>query len=194
MGDRVAVMRNGFLQQLAPPRDLYRTPANVFVAGFIGSPPMTLCKARIERDDKGDLLVWFGSNSLVIDETCLEWFSRLPEYVGSEVVLGVRPERFFIPEGDVPDGKRFRTEVDLVEILGAECLLYLKVDAQPISSEVFADVFADDGGVPESPESGMTFVANLDARQAPQRGDVIDIAYETDALHFFDAQSGEALT
>jgi multiple sugar transport system ATP-binding protein len=193
MGDRVAVMRNGFLQQLAPPRALYTSPANIFVAGFIGSPPMTLCKARVEHGGEGPV-VRFGSNSLEIDPRCLEVFPRLSGYVDREVVLGLRPERFSMPDAADPDGRRLRAAVDLVEILGAEALVYLQVDAQPLDKEVLADVFDEPDDVPDHQGAGMNLVAAIDARIAPERGDVIDIAYETDALHFFDPRSGEALT
>jgi multiple sugar transport system ATP-binding protein len=193
MGDRVAVMRNGVLQQLAPPRMLYESPANVFVAGFIGSPPMTLCKARIEGDDDG-LAVTFGTNRLTIDPRCLASFPRLPQFIDREVVLGMRPARFHIPDAAVPDGKRIRAEVDLVEILGADALVYLGVDAQPLDKEVLADVYEEPEDVPDRDDAGMNLVASIDARVAPERGEVIDVAYETDALHFFDPHTGDALT
>jgi multiple sugar transport system ATP-binding protein len=188
LGDRVAVMLDGVLQQLAPPSALYASPATVFVAGFVGSPPMNLCRARIEHAVGAGPVVRFGSSSFGVDRASIDKYPLVAERVGDEVVLGTRPESFFIPDGDVPDDRRIRTRVDLVEILGADALVYLQIDAKPLGNALLDAEEETDG----TPRNGM-FVARMDPRAAPQRGDVIDIAYETDALHFFDLKTGGAL-
>ncbi len=193
IGDRVAVLRDGVLQQLAAPHTLYASPANAFVAGFIGSPPMNLCRARLEQGDGSGPVVGFGSNSFAIDQSSIERYPRVPERVGQEVVLGTRPEAFFIPEADVPDGQRIRARVDLVEFLGAEALVYLQTDAEPIRSETLLDNVREEGDDGAGAQQNMIFVARIDPRAAPKRGDLVDIAYETDALHFFDPETGGAL-
>lgn len=193
IGDRVAVMRDGVLQQLEAPHTLYASPANVFVAGFIGSPPMNLCRARLEHGNGSGPVVRFGSNSLGIDQSSIDKYPLVPERIGHEVVLGTRPESFFIPEGDVPDGQRIRTRVDLVEFLGAEALVYLQTDAEPVRSEALLDVFREEESDGAGAHRNMMFVARIDPRAAPERGDLVDIAYETDALHFFDLETGGAL-
>lgn len=191
IGDRVAVMRDGVLQQLAAPHTLYASPANVFVAGFVGSPPMNLCHGRLEHGDGSGPVVRFGSNSLGIDQSSIDKYPLVAERIGQEVVLGTRPESFFIPGGDVPDDQRIRTRVDLVEFLGAEALVYLQTDAEPIRNEVLLDTFREEES--DGANRNMIFVARIDPRVAPERGELIDIAYETGALHFFDLETGAAL-
>ncbi len=192
IGDRVAVMRDGVLQQLAAPNILYAAPANVFVAGFIGSPPMNLCRAQLEPGDGSSPMVRFGSHALAIDPSSLAQYPRLSERLGQDVLLGTRPESFFVPTGDVPDGQRIQTRVDLVEFLGAEALVYLQTDAEPLASKVLLDSAREEPNGAGTSQA-MTFVARIDPRAAPQRGELVDIAYEIDALHFFDPETGSAL-
>jgi len=135
-------------------------------------------------------VVRFGSHSIAVDRSTIDKYPRVAERAGDEVVLGTRPESFFIPDGDVSDDRRLRAEVDLVESLGADALVYLKTDAQPLRSEALLDDVESDGA---GPTRSMMLVARLDPRAAPKRGDVVDIAYETDALHFFDLETGAAL-
>lgn len=193
IGDRVAVMRGGLLQQLAAPDILYASPANAFVAGFIGSPPMNLCRARLDRGDGASPVVRFGSHSFGIDRSSLDKYPLVSERIGQEVVMGTRPESFFIPQGDVSDNQRIHTRVDLVEFLGAEALVYLQTDAAPVGNETLLDVAREEGVDGTGAPRNMTFVARVDPRAAPARGDLIDIAYETEALHFFDLETGAAL-
>ena len=193
IGDRVAVMRDGVLQQLAAPDMLYASPANVFVAGFIGSPPMNLCRARLEHVDGSGPVVRFGSNSLGIDRSAIDKYPLVAERIGHEVVLGTRPESFFIPDEAVPDDQRIRTRVDLVEFLGAEALVYLQTDAEPVRNAALLDVVRETESDGAGANRNMILVARIDPRAAPARGDLVDIAYETDALHFFDPETGSAL-
>src|SRR5205085_414856 len=130
MGDRVAVMRTGHLQQVDTPQTLYEHPVNEFVAGFIGSPAINLVEAQLERDD-GALWVTFGGLRLQVDDQLARNKSSLSGYVGRRVVLGIRPEDFedAALERDVPPERRVATRADLTEPLGAEVLVYFTVAA-----------------------------------------------------------------
>lgn len=186
LGDRVAVMYDGVLQQLAPPSELYAGPETIFVAGFIGSPPMNLCHARIEEGPNG-LSVQFGKMSLGIDKESLAKYPQIAGKVGSEVVLGTRPESFFLAKGDVPVGQEIQGKVDLVEMLGAEALVYIQNDAKPAS----ATPKAVEGVV--SGQETMSLVTRISPKNLPVMGEIVKMRYENAALHFFDPKTGRAL-
>ncbi len=195
MGDRVAVMRLGELQQYGTPDDLYTTPANLFVASFIGSPPMNLCIATVERRGD-DYAVKVGSNELVLSPAALQTYPRLAEYAGRDVALGMRPESFFREEAGQHGGQRFRAEVNLIERLGAEALVHLTTDAKPVITEEIASIYEDADAyedLAKSQQGGMTMVTRADPRTLPARRDVIEIPLATSELHFFDLDSGQAL-
>lgn len=192
LGDRVAVMHDGVLQQLAPPATLYASPATIFVAGFIGSPPMNLCRATIEKSKSG-LVAKFGSMSLDVDPESVGHYPSVAQRVGQEVVLGLRPECFFMAEGEVPEGQKIKTKVDLVEMLGAEALLYLQTDAVPVDAKGAIDTLTDDASTGSRPRS-RTLVARVAPKTLPVTGDIVDLRFEAGALHFFDPTTGLALS
>jgi len=134
MGDRVAVMRRGVLQQVDEPQVLYKRPVNLFVAGFIGSPAMNFATARIDRSN-GSLAVEFGSNRLAIDEKALKARPELAKREG-DVIVGIRPEDMedasLVP--DTPDDRRLRTTVEVREDMGPEAYVHFRVDTPPSSS------------------------------------------------------------
>ena len=194
MGDRVAVMRLGELQQYDTPQGLYQTPANIFVAGFIGSPPMNLCVGRIERRGD-DLWVKFGSNELQLTAANLQAYPRIADTVGREIAVGLRPESFFRHDAPSTQG-RFRGEVNLVEILGAEALVHITTDARPLGADALADAFEDPEAYQDLQEQQgdqLVMVARADPRTAPKRRDTIDVPFSVDELHFFDQKTGLAL-
>ena len=190
LGDRVAVMHEGVLQQLASPAMLYAEPETIFVASFIGSPPMNLCNAMVE-DGADGLQVRFGKMTLGIDQTCLSKFPKVAKMAGQQIVLGTRPESFFMADGSAGEASRIRTKVDLVEMLGAEALVYLQSDAQPISSASTPDRPVAEGVFKRSQK--YTIVARLAPQVLPRVGELVDLHYELGALHFFDPKSGKAL-
>jgi len=192
LGDRVAVMHDGVLQQLAPPATLYASPATVFVAGFIGSPPMNLCRARIEEGE-GGLVARFGSMSLHIDEESMKKYSSISQRAGQEIVLGTRPESFFMAEGSEPEGERIQSKVELVEMLGAEALLYLAMDAEPVNEKNQLDTSAQEAGGGSRPRS-KTMVVRVAPKTLPVVGETVDVRCESGSLHFFDPDTGMALT
>src|SRR5581483_5984595 len=133
MGDRVAVMRGGLLQQLDAPQRLYDDPANLFVATFIGSPAMNLLEAKVERGDQ-TTVCRIGSQAIAVPEALA---GRLAKHVGRDVALGLRPESLehaaLAP--DTPAGHRIRGTVRLVEALGSALLAHVDVDGRPVRHE-----------------------------------------------------------
>ena len=200
LGDRVAVMRQGVLQQVAEPQALYRQPANLFVAGFIGSPSMNLVEATLTRAD-GALFAEFGGNRLRIADEALGKRPALPHYVGRTVVLGIRPEH--MEDADLargaPDDRCLSAVVDLREEMGAETYLYFTVAAPPVLTEDMRELAADTDTAAledlerEAVERVSRFVARVDSNTRRREGDRINVLVDTRHLHFFDPASGAAI-
>jgi multiple sugar transport system ATP-binding protein len=197
MGDRVAVMRKGELQQVAPPEELYDHPVNLFVAGFIGSPAMNMLEAQLERLN-GDLRVKAGEQTLTLGSQTLEARPRLAEYEGREVVVGIRPEALedaALADG-VPPDRRLHGTVELREGLGSEIVVHLTVRARPAVTEDVRELAQDLGEEPpvgEVEEDQTTIVARFDPHSRVQEGETAEVAVDTSALHFFDPETGLAI-
>ena len=194
MGDRVAVMRKGELQQVAPPEELYDHPVNLFVAGFIGSRAMNMLEARLERQN-GDLRVKVGDQALKLDSHTLEVRPQLAEYENNDVVVGIRPE--VLEDASLADGapsdRRLHGKVELREGLGSEIVVHLAVRARPAVTEDVRELAQDIGEEPpvgEAEEGQTTIVARFDPHSRVQEGETAEIAVDTSALHFFDPESG----
>jgi multiple sugar transport system ATP-binding protein len=191
MGDRVAVMRKGELQQVAPPQELYDHPVNMFVAGFIGSPAMNLLEARVERD--GDALVLrFGSSALAVDAATLAGHPGLAGYEGRDIVLGIRPED--LEDGAVADpaAPRIQAKVELREALGSEVLVHFTMDArQAVTDEVRE--LAEDMGEDRPVGERAALVGRFSPRTRVAQGEDAPVAVDRRALHFFDPQTGLAI-
>ena len=136
MGDRVAVMRKGELQQVAGPEELYDRPRNVFVAGFIGSPAMNLLDARLERRNGGHEAV-LGEQRIALDPELLSDRPALRSFEGREVILGIRPEALEDAEiaTDAPADRRLKGQVELREALGSEIVAHVGIDARQAETE-----------------------------------------------------------
>jgi multiple sugar transport system ATP-binding protein len=197
MGDRVAVMRKGDLQQVAPPQELYERPVNLFVGGFIGSPAMNLAEATIQRSD-GRLEVHLGEHRLALDDEILEVRPALHGYVGRTVVVGIRPENLedAALEPETPDDRRMRGVVVLREPLGSEIVAHFTVAARPALTEDVRELARDVGqesAVRSAEAEGAdetVMVGRFGPRSRIKNGDVVDVAVETGALHFFDLDTG----
>lgn len=164
MGDRIAVMSLGVLQQLDTPQRLYDMPANKFVAGFIGSPSMNFIDVTIERQGEHLYAVSEGLNLRVPDTKG----AMLAQYVGQPVILGVRPEHIIDwdhANGVAPSDSRIPVTVDVVELLGNEIFVYLIM------------------------ENGHIITARMDPDTGLQRGMKLDVTASPDKLHFFDPQT-----
>jgi multiple sugar transport system ATP-binding protein len=197
MGDRVAVMRRGVLQQVDAPQVLYERPVNLFVAGFIGSPAMNMVRATIERDD-GQLVARFGSSALDLDRTFVERRPDLERYEGRPVVLGIRPESLEHERvAGAADGRRIMATIALREALGAEALLHFTLDAPPVVTDDTRDLVAaqeDTDVVDEVIEQRVsTFVARVDPKVNVQIGETVPLIVDTPDLYIFDPDDGRAL-
>jgi multiple sugar transport system ATP-binding protein len=199
MGDRVAVMRKGELQQVAPPQELYERPVNLFVGGFIGSPAMNMVEATIERDD-GAYVAKLGSQSLTLGEEVVKSRSALEKYAGKDVVLGIRPESLEDAslEPEIPEDRHIKGVVVLREPLGSEIVAHFEVDAPPALTEDVRELARDVGQESTvqaaSEEEGKTvMVGRFGPRSRVKNGDTIDVAVDTNGVHLFDIESGEGI-
>jgi multiple sugar transport system ATP-binding protein len=190
MGDRVALMRNGVLQQVADPQTLYDTPANLFVAGFIGTPPMNLLEAQVAVN--GSVTVSFGGATLTVPDAALAAYPRLRSYGGRQVVAGVRSQ-YLHPTSERPELPTIDGQVDLVEALGGESIIYFKIDAFAIREGQHEEL----GEVPASAEgvvaSRPNLVAQFPAHVTLQLLEKVPVAIDVARMHFFDGETGEPL-
>jgi multiple sugar transport system ATP-binding protein len=194
MGDRVAVMRKGELQQVASPQELYDEPDNLFVGGFIGSPAMNLLEGTLERAN-GGLGVKIGSQTITLDDQALSKRPALKEFEGRKVIVGIRPEHLEDAAlvTDVPEGRRLKGEVALTEALGAEIVAHVKSDATPAYTDEVRELAHDAGaGDPGavSQDDGAVLVGRFGSRSRLRPGETAEIAVDTTGLHFFDPDSG----
>ena len=199
MGDRVAVMREGRLQQVAEPEELYEHPCNVFVGAFIGSPSMNLLEGRIDVEGDGAVLT-LGQHRLDLPAAVLAALPSLRSYDGRDLVVGIRPE--VLSDGaSIGDGAgaKLRAQVELREALGGELILHLRTAVRPAVTEDTMHVAADvDSAAIEALEKSAShgetlIIAKFDGRSRVRMGDTVDVAVDVERLHFFDPASGEAL-
>ncbi|TML71580.1 MAG: sn-glycerol-3-phosphate ABC transporter ATP-binding protein UgpC [Actinobacteria bacterium] len=195
MGDRVAVMRKGELQQVAEPQELYDRPVNLFVGGFIGSPAMNMLESAIERGSAG-LLARVGSHSISIDEETLSAHPALRDFEGKPIILGIRPEDLEDASlaADTPADRRLRGSVTLREALGSEIMVHFTIDARRALTEDVRELAQDmDAVAVQGLEGGAaqtTMVGRFGARSRVREGDQAEVAVDTRALHFFDPETG----
>ena len=190
LGDRVAVMRGGVIQQVGPPEELYERPANLFVAGFIGSPSMNFLPATV----KGDVL------ESPLGELRLPDHRRRRLQEGGEgrvVIIGIRPEHFEDADlvGDKRDeGSIVRANVDLLESLGSDKYAYFTVKGERASAQHLEELAQDRGGVEMSTEEGVQLTARLDAASAATEDQELEFWLDLRKVHVFDPDTGENLT
>jgi multiple sugar transport system ATP-binding protein len=197
MGDRVAVLREGVLQQFASPRELYERPANLFVASFMGSPSMNLYNATIATGGARPE-VRLGSQPLAVPEAVAPRLAELAGRNGHGVVVGIRPEHLtVVPPGDSPGHHRLAADVELVEALGNEQLVHFSIDAEKVRDE--SEIWLP--GDPAAAASGeiasaglVQGVARVDPRSPVAAGERIAFQVDPVCLHFFDAETGAALS
>ena len=170
LGDRIGVMSGGKLLQLGTPQEIYRRPANVFVAGFIGSPPMNLLSASATDGgvDAGDLVL------------------EVSGAPGRELVVGVRPEALRLVTGPADD-HAMQVRVEVVELLGHETIVYGSIRGRRVAAG------STGAGIPSLPPERAIVIARLDARRQPAVGETITLGMSLEDVHFFDAESGEAV-
>ena len=199
MGDRVAVMRRGELQQMAEPQKLYDSPKNLFVASFIGSPAMNIFEATIERRD-GGLAVKLGDQELEIPADAAQRRPALAGYAGRRLAVGIRPEHLEDASVARNGGGRLHGRVKLTEALGSEILAHVEVHAKPVVTEdvvegavvsaeeheVAADLMSENG-------AKATLVGRLDPSSRVKPDSEVELTVETEKLQFFDLETGFAI-
>ena len=184
MGDRVAVIKDGYLQQVASPESLYAEPDNVFVAAFIGSPHMNLYEGMVVEEGDG-LAVRLGAQRLALDASVLNRRPALRAQIGQPVVVGIRPEDMedAAVVTDHPDDQRLEAEVEVREALGAETLMHFGLAVPSVNS---GDPDAlDELGAEDKSRCTARFRADTEARP----GDRIRVNVTTEKMHFFDRSS-----
>jgi multiple sugar transport system ATP-binding protein len=201
MGDRVAVMRKGELQQMGDPQKLYDAPKNLFVASFIGSPAMNIVEATVERHD-GGIAVKLGDQELPVPEEVARRRPALAGYAGRKLALGIRPEHLEDATIAHNGGPRLRGRVLLMEALGAEILAHVEVAAKAVVTDdvvegavvheeeqvVAADLLGESGDGQKT-----TFVGRFDPASRVRPDNPVELVVDTEKLQFFDLETGYAI-
>jgi multiple sugar transport system ATP-binding protein len=199
MGDRVAVLRRGLLQQFEAPQRLYERPANLFVASFIGSPAMNMLEGTLERNGDG-IVCRIGSASFALPPEALKERPALAENLGKPIAVGIRPEALEEPGGRNGDAGTLRGRVQGIEALGSELLAYVDIEATPVLVEDVLEGIVDMEAAEDIAElkggaDGVraTVVARLDPSASVHPDDTLELAVDLRRLHFFDLDSGAAI-
>jgi multiple sugar transport system ATP-binding protein len=200
MGDRVAVMRKGLLQQVEPPQVLYDHPVNLFVAGFIGSPAMNMVEAQLSTSD-GAMFAEFGGFRLGLHRQAVSDRPALQRFAGKSVVMGIRPENLedasLVP--DAAEDRRISATVELREALGSIVLIHFTINAPMVLTEDTKELATDVGTEAlenlqeRAKEAKSTFVAELDPKTRVREGDRVELFVDTSRLHFFDPGTGRGI-
>jgi len=200
MGDRVAVLRKGELQQVAPPQRLYDRPANLFVASFIGSPEMNLVEARLEQED-GQLVCRLVDQAIEVPPALVADRPALASYAGRTIGLGIRPEQFedaSLVRGDSP-GASIRGRVVTTELLGSEVLAHVEVDARPVATQEVREVLEDVDRSrvvdleSETRARRTVLIGRFAIGSRVRAGDDVTMHVDTRRLHFFDLETEAAI-
>jgi multiple sugar transport system ATP-binding protein len=192
LGDRVGILRDGELQQVSSPSALYRTPENLFVAGFVGSPPMNLAEATVEEAGDG-LFVRFGGHRLRADGAAAR-SDALRRFSWRQVVVGVRPEDLFDVSGhEVPKESRLRLQVERREVIGPDVFLYFTVDAPLLLAEDPREASVRDRDREYWPaERANQWMARLGASTASE-GQFVELGVRPGRLYLFDPRTGDVI-
>ncbi len=197
LGDRVCVLRGGVLQQVARPQVLYDRPANLFVAGFIGSPAMNMVEAQLYEQD-GRYALSFGPHRLPVGEDVLAAHPALKRYAGKTVALGIRPEDLEDAslDPDSPAERRLSVQADIKEDMGSEIYVHFAIDAPTPQAALLREVVGDealDAAEEQTHHHGSPWVARVGRTSGAREGERIELAVGTAHLHFFDLDSGDGI-
>ena len=191
MGDRVAVIRKGVLQQINTPREIYLYPKNIFVAGFIGSPSMNFVYATVNSSSKG-IVLKFGEDEILSKDAP----ESLNEYEGQQIVLGIRPEAF---EDSVYANKEefseeINIEVSLLEQLGSDTYIHFYKDINPVQTEAIEEILADEGEDISVLGTETKFIARINPNATIKEGQSVNLAIDPTKLHYFNPETGLSIT
>ena len=194
LGDRVCVLRDGMLQQVDTPQNLFDHPVNLFVGGFIGSPAMNIVIATLTSGDDG-AAVTFAGHRLAIPETVMRTSPGLAAYAGRELILGIRPSDFEDSRLTEDSWPRLTVATHVTEALGSEINVIFAIDAPPVEHPDIADLATDQdeaGSIPLHAGKSL-WTARVNARSQVRAGDRIELGVDTRNLHFFDPDTGLAI-
>jgi multiple sugar transport system ATP-binding protein len=200
MGDRVAVIKKGELQQVGSPTELFENPASLFVAGFIGSPAMNFAATKLEGD--GDKLSFkLGEQTVGVNRKVIEAKPALKSYVGKEVIVGLRPQDFEDAAlvSDAPEEERIKVKVELVEPIGTETLLHFDAKAPVAVTEETRELAADVGvesdmSFEDAAKQGRNeFVAEVNPQSKIKEDETAELRIDTARLHFFDPETNRGI-
>ena len=191
MGDRVAVIRKGELQQIDTPREIYLYPRNIFVAGVIGSPSMNFVYADVKiSGDKAELS--FAGEKIICNDVSAK---KLQKMDGEQIVLGIRPEAFedsmYATDGEYTDS--INIKVTLLEQLGSDSYIHFYKDIKPVQTEAIEEILADEGEDISMLGNETKFIARINPNSTVQEGQEIELSIDSSKLHFFDPATGNAL-
>ena len=191
MGDRVAVIRKGELQQIDTPREIYLKPKNIFVAGFIGSPSMNFVYANVGVN-KSSIQLNFGNDQI---EYKGEKLGELKAFENKEIVMGIRPEAF--EDGNYANASEFsesiKVSVSLLEQLGSDSYIHFYKDIKPVQTEAIEEILADEGEDISVLGDNTKFIARINPNSTVVEGKEIELKIDPSKLHFFDPETGDAI-
>ena len=191
MGDRVAVIRKGELQQIDTPREIYLKPKNIFVAGFIGSPSMNFVYANVGVN-KNSIQLNFGNDQV---EYKGEKLGELKAFENKEIVMGIRPEAF--EDGNYANASEFsesiKVSVSLLEQLGSDSYIHFYKDIKPVQTEAIEEILADEGEDISVLGDNTKFIARINPNSTVVEGKEIELKIDPSKLHFFDPETGDAI-
>ncbi|WP_067970995.1 ABC transporter ATP-binding protein [Nocardiopsis trehalosi] len=199
LGDRVAVLRDGRLQQVDTPKNLFDNPINLFVAGFIGSPAMNFINADLEQDGQGAVLK-FAEHALRVSAADVDARPGLRDHIGRSIILGIRPSDFEDAALSSHDAATMDVKADVTEELGTEINVIFSVNAPPVKHDDAAALAADAAGDGEDAEAALPlsgdkslFTARVNPRSQVRPGGTVKLAVDVTQLHYFDKVSGLAI-
>ena len=191
MGDRVAVIRKGELQQIDTPREIYLYPKNIFVAGFIGSPSMNFVYADVKVSGDKTMLTFAGEEITCVGES----LDKLKKVDGKQIVLGIRPEAFedstYAKDSEYTES--ISITVTLLEQLGSDSYIHFYKDLKPVQTEAIEEILADEGEDISVLGDKTKFIARINPNSTVKEGEEIKLSIDPSKLHFFDPESGKAL-
>ena len=197
LGDRVAVMRDGVLQQFDVPQALYDRPVNLFVAEFIGSPAMNLVGVDFEREN-GSLFARFGEHRLLVDDEVLAARPALKQFEDRPLILGIRPEDLedAALASEAPANRRISAQVDIREDMGSEVFVHFGAGGRPVRGKDVAAAIGEEAieaTQEQTKGKGSLFVARVGRMSRAREGEQVDLLVTTSRLHFFDPETGHGI-
>ena len=201
LGHRVAVLRAVSqkrpynLQQVAPPTELFNNPANLFVAGFIGSPAMNMVYGTLNRDADGRVSLEFSGMKVMVGQGALDSHPGIEDFFGKQIVVGIRPGAFEDARvaGEGQSDRTIRVKTDVNELLGSESYVHFMLDTPPVITPDIEELLADSGTEPESLGDQSKFTARVSADVSVPDGSEVDLVIDTDKLHFFDLETSDKI-